>query len=162
MEAIKNKIKLLPNTIKIISSIGVVLTLLGIADTIYLTISHFSTKVILACPDTGFINCAKVTTSSYSEIFGIPVAILGLMFFIGMLFFQLPMTWASHNRYIRDARLGYSITGLIAIFWFVYVELHRLNSICLYCTGVHILVFCLFVLTVIGTSMTAVSNSTDE
>lgn len=149
------------NNIRLISSIGLALCLLGIADTTYLTIAHYATKVVLACPTTGFINCAKVTSSSYSEVFGIPAAVLGLAFFLGMTILQLPMLWRSKNKLVRNIRLIYSVIGLLTVFWFVYVEFHRLNAICLYCTAVHILTFSLFVTTVIGTSIIA-TNSHSE
>lgn len=138
-----------------ISSIGLVISALGIIDTIILTIAHYTTTAVLVCPTTGFINCAKVTSSSYSEIHGIPASDLGLIFFIGMFVLQLPMLWQSKKTLIRKVRLIYSITGLLTVFWFVYVELHKLNAICLYCTAVHILTFLLFVTTVIGTSIIA-------
>jgi uncharacterized membrane protein len=139
--------------VKIISIIGTLLCLLGIADATYLTVAHYTTKLTLACPDKGFINCARVTQSSYSVVFGIPVALLGLLFFVGMVVLQTPMFWNSLNKLIRVGRLGYSIVGLITVFWLVYVEFHKLNAICLYCSGVHILTFCLFVVTIIGNSI---------
>lgn len=139
--------------LKIISGIGILLSSLGIADATYLTIAHYATKIVLACPDKGFINCAKVTESSYSVVFGVPVALFGLLFFIGMFILQLPWFWDSVNPLIQRARLAYSIVGIITVFWLVYVEFHKLDSICLYCTGVHILTFGLFVVTIIGNSI---------
>jgi uncharacterized membrane protein len=139
--------------VRIISGIGILLSIIGLADTTYLTIAHYTTKVILACPSTGIINCQKVTSSTYSEIHGIPAAVLGLIFFSVMLIYQLPMMWSTTNKFIRNTRVLYSIAGLVSVFWFVYVELHKLDAICLYCTGVHILTFFLFVTTIIGTSI---------
>ena len=153
MKENNSNLKLSNKHIKTISTIGLLLTIIGIADTIYLTIAHYSTVVSLVCPDKGIINCAKVTSSSYSEIFGVPVSLFGLIFFIGMLVLQLPMLWRSTNNLIRNGRLAYSLVGLATIFWFVYVEFHRLNAICLYCTLVHVLTFGLFVSTIIGMSL---------
>lgn len=135
--------------------LGLVLAILGVLDSIDLTIAHYTTPAVLACPENAFINCAKVTSSSYSEIFGIPAPILGLVFFLVMLVLQLPKFWKSNNWVVRNSRLIWSVIGLGSIFWFIYVEFHILNAICLYCTGVHILTFLLFILTVIGTAITA-------
>jgi uncharacterized membrane protein len=132
--------------------IGVLLSVLGLADSIYLTIAHYTTRVTLACPATAFINCQKVTSSSYSEFYGIPLVLLGVVFFVGMLFLQLPVVWRSSDKRILLVRVILSIIGMLSVFRLVYVELFRLNSICLYCTGVHILTFGLFVVTVIGTA----------
>lgn len=134
---------------------GLVLTLLGIAVATYLTVAHYTTPETLACPETGVINCAKVTTSPYSVVFGIPLAVLGLAFFLGMLPLQLPAAWRSRRTWLRQGRLAYSISGVFMVFWLIYVELFKLSAICLYCTGVHVLTFLLFVLTALGTAITA-------
>lgn len=139
--------------IKIISIIGVVLSMIGLADSIYLTIAHYTTPVILACPESKFINCAKVTSSHYSVIHGIPLAVLGLFFFTIMLILQLPKLWQIKSNIIWKIRLAFSSIGLITIFYLVYVELYKLKAICLYCTLTHIITFLLFALTLIGTSI---------
>ena len=137
--------------------VGIVLTVAGIAVATNLTYAHYtSTAALGACPDTGFINCAKVTTSSYSHIFGLPVAVLGLAFFVGMLPLQLPWAWRSQWAPLRLARLGATVVGVGMIMWLVYVELFRLDSICLYCTAVHVLTVLLFISTALGTVATAV------
>jgi uncharacterized membrane protein len=130
---------------------GVALSLLGIADSIYLVWDHYTAGAVLACPDTGIINCTKVTTSIYSEIFGIPVPLLGLAFFIAMLVLQLPAIWNIKARLIVWGRMGFAATGIIMILWFIYVELYRLDAICLFCSGVHLLTLILFGLTAYGT-----------
>jgi len=138
-----------------ISWLGVSLAALGIADATWLTITHYTAKVALVCPDTGIINCAKVTASSYSMILGIPVALLGLGFFVTMLLLQLPAAWQTKNSYLIWGRLALAASGILMVFWLVYVELFRLNAICLYCTGSHVLAFLLFVVTAIGTAQLA-------
>ena len=134
--------------------LGLLLTVAGIAVATYLTVAHYTSPQTLACPETGVINCAKVTTSPYSVVFGVPLAVLGLAFFIGMLPLQLPAAWRSRRVWLRQGRLAYSISGVLMVFWLVYVELFKLSAICLYCTAVHVLTFLLFVLTAIGTAIT--------
>jgi uncharacterized membrane protein len=133
---------------------GMLLSLAGIADSIYLTIAHYTAKVVLACPDTGLINCAKVTSSSYSVIFGIPLVLLGLFFFLTMILLQTPWAWRNISSLIRRGRLIFCGTGILMIMWLVYVEFFKLDNICLYCTYVHILTLALFALTAIGTALT--------
>jgi uncharacterized membrane protein len=154
-EKLANKVQ----TNRWLAPIGLILSIIGICDATYLTITHYTTAIPLACPDTGFINCAKVTTSQYSMIHGIPVAVLGLFFFVTMAALQLPVAWRSTNKYIRLGRLGYSIIGLLTAFWLIFVEFHKLDSICLFCTAAHILSFSIFVLTVIGTSITSENSA---
>jgi uncharacterized membrane protein len=145
--------------IKPVAIIGMVLSVLGIADSTYLTIAHYTSSVTLACPATAFINCQKVTTSSYSTIHGIPLTLLGLAFFCSMFVLQLPISWSLDNAKLRLARLIFSIIGLLSVFYLVYVELFELDSICLYCTGVHILTFGLFVITVLGSATIGQNDS---
>ena len=66
-----------------------VLSVLGLADAAYLTAEHFQGS-IPSCPATGVINCAKVTTSPESYVLHIPVAVLGLVFFAGMVAVNVP------------------------------------------------------------------------
>lgn len=134
---------------------GLAIVVLGLADSAYLTYAHFTSPSVLACPDTGVINCAKVTTSQWSHILGIPVAILGLVFFLGMLPLMLPAAWRSQNPLIRTARLAGSIVGVGMVIWLVYAELFLIHNICIFCTGVHILTFLLFVVVAMGTIATS-------
>ena len=69
------------------------LALVGVAVSIYLTIEHFSGSTVLACPENATINCTKVTSSSWSRFAGIPVAVLGLAYFVGMAVLVTPAAW---------------------------------------------------------------------
>src|SRR5580700_568709 len=42
------------------------LSLCGLGVSVYLTVAHYTAPAVLACPDTGVINCEKVTTSPES------------------------------------------------------------------------------------------------
>jgi uncharacterized membrane protein len=129
------------------------LALAGLGISIYLTIAHFTSKAILACPDSGFINCGKVTTSPESEIFGhIPVALLGLAFYVFMVAVCSPWGWRSKLPAVYWARLGSVVVGMLFVLYLLYVELIEISNICLWCSGVHIVTFLLFVLLVFDAS----------
>ena len=123
------------------------LSIVGLGIATYLTITHFD-KVALVCSDSGTINCAKVTTSPQSEILGIPVAMLGLFFFIPMIALCLPAAWRSADRRIHLARLLLAITGVGMIIYLIIAELFIIKAICLWCSGVHLVTFILFVVIV--------------
>jgi uncharacterized membrane protein len=123
------------------------LSIAGLGIAIYLTVTHFD-KVALVCSDNGAINCAKVTTSPQSEILGIPVAMLGLFFFVPMILLCLPAAWRSRDRRIHLARLILSITGVGMILYLIIAELFIIKAICLWCSGVHLVTFILFVIIV--------------
>ncbi|HEX5494868.1 MAG TPA: vitamin K epoxide reductase family protein [Mycobacteriales bacterium] len=129
---------------------GLVLALAGLAVSAYLTVAHYTATVTLACPNTGTINCERVTTSAESAILGVPVAVLGLVFFAGMVVLNTPAGWRSPRRWIRLVRALGALAGIGFVLYLVYTELFTLDAICLWCTGVHVLTFGLFVVTALG------------
>jgi uncharacterized membrane protein len=135
--------------------IGTVLCLIGLGVAGYLTYAHFNTSVVLACPDKGLINCTKVTTSSYSKVFGIPVALLGLLYFVFMVPLQLPWAWRSTNPRLRMVRMGASAVGVAFVLWLLFAELVEIRNICLYCSAVHIITFAVFISTAFATIATS-------
>lgn len=96
---------------------------LGLIDSIYLTIVHFDSSV-LTCPSAGIINCESVLTSPYSTIFGIPVAIMGLVLFIVAFFMLLKQ---------NDTMIFlWSVAGAGAIIYSLASQT-LLGEICIYC-----------------------------
>lgn len=129
-----------------------VLALAGLGVSVYLTISHFA-KVPLACSDSGLVNCAKVTSSPQSYVFGIPVAMLGLAFFVFVAAIMSPWAWQAARREVHLLRIASMVVGIGMVIYLVYAEFIIIGSICLYCTGVHVITFVLFVLTAFGAAV---------
>lgn len=77
----------------------------------YLSYEHRMSSTTLSCPDTATINCVKVTTSSYSSFFGMPVSDLGLAFFMVMTALCLPVLWQSPASSVRVVRLAAATGG---------------------------------------------------
>ncbi|HXQ59761.1 MAG TPA: vitamin K epoxide reductase family protein [Acidimicrobiales bacterium] len=143
---------------------ALVLSLLGLADSTYLTISHFQENILKqTCSTTGAINCLKVTTSPQSEILHIPVAILGLAFYVAMTVINLPPMWKTTDVRVAWLRLAMVVSGIGFVLYLIYAELFLIKAICEYCTGVHIVTFALFVLVVVTLpSMTQRSVWSDD
>ena len=121
-------------------ALGIAVIALGIS--IYLTVEHYDSSLTLACPESATVNCAKVTTSRWSSIAGVPVALLGLLYFAVMaVLLAIPR---DHPRLLLARVLGAS-AGVLMVLWLVYVELLLVNAICLWCTAVHVLTVALFV-----------------
>jgi uncharacterized membrane protein len=130
-----------------------ILSLAGLGLSIYLTIAHYTQATLAGCPANATFNCAKVTTSPESMIFGIfPVAVLGLAFYVFMVAINSPWAWRSDLDIIRWVRLAGIITGIAFVLYLVYVELLVVDAICEYCTGVHIVTFVLFGLIMYSTA----------
>lgn len=120
------------------------LSLLGLGLSIYLTITHFA-KQLLVCSGTGFVDCAKVTTSPQSYFLHIPVAFLGLGTYLVMTAINSPWAWHAKTRWLHVARFVSATVAMCFVLWLVYAEFIIIKSICLYCTAVHVTTFALLI-----------------
>jgi uncharacterized membrane protein len=124
------------------------LAILGLAASAYLTYTHFTDSALAGCTETsGAVNCGKVTTSPQSIVFGIPVAVLGLAFYVFLVAIMSPFAWRSRRREVALVRMVSLVVGIGFVLYLLYAELFQIGAICLYCTSVHIITFLLFVLT---------------
>jgi uncharacterized membrane protein len=139
------------------------LSLAGLGVSVYLTIVHYTSTALLACSSKGYIDCAKVTTSSQSMVFGVlPVAVLGLAFYVFMVAINTPWAWRAQlpaiwwaRPAIWWARLGSAVVGIGFVLYLVYAEVIQLDNICLWCTSVHVITFLLFVLLVFAATLSS-------
>jgi len=122
------------------------LALIGLGLGIYLTVAHYVSPSLLVCSDSGLVNCARVTSSPQSVIFGVPVAVLGLLYYLGMTLLTHPRALASWRLY--SWRYAYAVAGILFVLYLVYTELFVIGNICMYCTAVHLVTFILFAMIV--------------
>jgi uncharacterized membrane protein len=115
---------------------SLVVALLGLAVSAYLTVEHFTSPAVLACPEGATINCAKVTSSTWSFLLGVPVALLGLLFFAAMALLVSPAGW--RRRRLDGLRVAGAAAGVVMALYLVWVELFRVDALCLWCTGAHL------------------------
>jgi uncharacterized membrane protein len=132
---------------------SLVIALAGLGASIYLTYEHFTQNASLACSTNSVVDCLAVTTSPQSIVFGIPVAVLGLVFFVGIIPLLLPAAWRMNTRLVRNGRLAAVGIGVCFVFYLIYVELFDVKKICEWCTGVHILTVALFAVVLFGTAL---------
>lgn len=122
------------------------LSIVGIFDTAYLTIKRY-TQDGVNCSI--FEGCDFVTTSVYSTIFGVPVAVLGIIFYVSI--FTLSVLYLrSKNKKLLTSILGLSGVGFLMSMWFVYAQLLILESICSYCMLSATLSTTIFILSLIA------------
>lgn len=140
------------------SPVTLLLSLAGAGVSAYLTFEHYTTSTTLACPNRGVLNCVKVTSSPESKLAGIPVALLGLLFFLGMIGLCLPPAWRSRSSLVHRLRLAGSVAGVAMVVYLVYVELFVLDAICVWCTGAHALALALFAAVALATAVAVVDE----
>lgn len=102
---------------------------IGLADALYLTLNYYL-GVPLACGP--FSGCDTVTTSVYSAVFGVPVALFGALYYLAMFFGMLFALEYNSATYFRAFCL-FSFVGLAASGWFVFVMAVLLQAWCTYC-----------------------------
>jgi uncharacterized membrane protein len=139
---------------------SLVLAIAGLGVSVYLTIAHYTTAVALACPNTGAINCEKVTTSPESNVFGIPVAVLGLAFYLFLVAIMTPWAWRSGRREVALARLLSLVVGIGFVLYLVYAEVFQIGNICLWCTSVHVITLILFALIAVSAAIWGLAPGT--
>ena len=132
---------------------SLLLALVGLAVSAYLTYEHYSASTTLACPENSAINCVKVTSSSYAELLGVPVALLGLLFYLGVTALCLPVAWRAGSPWVARIRLLAAASGVVFVLYLVWAELFRIEAICLWCTVVHVSTVALFAVIVVGAAL---------
>jgi uncharacterized membrane protein len=142
-----------------------VLAVLGLGISAYETYAHYNGSHLAGCPSGagGTFDCTAVITSSQSMVFNVfPVAVLGLAFYVFAVVIFAPWAWQFRgatiggfritSRGVDLVRLGSVIVGMGFVMYLIYAEF-QINAICEYCTGVHIVTFLLFCITVVSAAL---------
>ncbi len=130
---------------KNIINLFILISFIGILDTGYLISEHFSiNNVICNIDDT----CNIVLTSKYSNFFGIPLAILGLMYYLTIFINSFLFKITKYTGY-KTILLYLPFFSFIFSLFLIYLQLFILNSICIYCMASAILSTFIFILSII-------------
>jgi uncharacterized membrane protein len=124
----------LRTTLIVLSTIG-----LGVAS--YLTYVHYA-GIKPAC--TAGESCTKVQTSVYSELAGVPVALIGLLGYIAILGSLL----VPESETTRFATVALTLVGFGFSAYLTYRELFSIHAICEWCAssaGIMTVLMCLSV-----------------
>lgn len=117
----------------------------GFLDAIYLAIKHYLGTPI-NCSIFG--GCEQVTTSQYATLWGIPVALLGAIYYLIIFILVVAYLDTKKERVLYfTARL--TPVGFLASLWFIYLQLFVIKAICLYCVVSAITSTILFILGII-------------
>jgi uncharacterized membrane protein len=104
-----------------------VTALAGLAIAGYLTAVHYAG----AEPVCGIAHgCSTVQSSPYAKLAGVPVALLGLLGYAGIL-----ATLARDGEGPRTLAAFLALAGLGFSAWLTYVELERIDAVCIWCVG---------------------------
>lgn len=123
---------------------SVLLAILGAVDSFYLAwIKIFNTQAF--CSGVG--DCESVNSSRYSEINGIPIAVLGLgAYLLIMALLLLENRFDATRAYGPLAVFGLALTGTLYSAYLTYIELYVIHAVCPYCVISAILITGIFIL----------------
>jgi uncharacterized membrane protein len=99
----------------------------GLAIAAYLTAVHYADAAPVCAVSHG---CATVQQSEYAELAGVPVALLGLGGYVAILvsLARDDEAWRTATAFLALAGFGFSV-------WLTYVEVVKLDAICIWCVG---------------------------
>jgi uncharacterized membrane protein len=106
----------------------IAITLVGLGVASYLTYVHYA-GIKPAC--TAGESCTKVQTSIYSELAGVPVALIGLLGYVAIMASLL----APENETTRFATVAFTVVGFGFSAYLTYRELFSIHAICEWCVS---------------------------
>lgn len=109
-------------------ALAAIVAVAGLADSIYLTVKHFTAEPV---PCSILEGCEQVLTSQYAEMFGIPTAAFGVAAYL--LAFVLAVLAAFGKR--QAWTLFGALVVVMAIFtaWLVYLQGYVIEAYCQFC-----------------------------
>ena len=115
----------------------------------YLLDAHWADRPTV-CGGVG--QCELVQTSEYSDIAGVPVALLGLLYFVAMAFLALArLRWMLGTpEWAQPAALSMALAATAFVAYLTYVEMFVLEEICIWCLALAALTAASLALTVWG------------
>lgn len=127
----------------------IVLAITGIFISLYLTYAKLtSSPVICSIGD-----CNKVQNSQYSEIFGIPVAVFGVLYYFVLfclIYYKDRNIGLVNNEKPRSNSFGnkaldlWVIWGLVFSTYLTYLEIYVIKAICIWCVASYVDIISIF------------------
>ncbi|MSX02718.1 MAG: vitamin K epoxide reductase [Actinobacteria bacterium] len=129
------------------------LALIGVAVAAYLTYVHYA-GIEPACSTGG---CEVVQTSEWSDVYGVPVALMGLFGYIAIVASLLALR--------GDAQIfvsaALSLIGFLYSAYLTYQELFTIKAICQWCVASAVILTLLAIVTLWRLFASSSSNSTE-
>ena len=126
------------------TSIG--LAVLGVLVSAYMTIYKLTDDQSMCLGNGG---CSVVNSSIYSEVYGIPVAVIGMGGY-GVILAALLLQ--GRSRFLQDNAImlafGLTLAGFVFSLYLIYVELALIHALCPFCITSQVTITILFILSV--------------
>jgi uncharacterized membrane protein len=132
---------------KRLQQITIALTIIGLLVSIYMTIYKVTSNEAMCIGSTG---CSEVNASRYSEINGIPVAVLGVIGYatiLALLFLDNRLSFFQENGSLIF--FGVSMMGFLFTLYLIYLEIALIKAYCPFCLASQAVMIIIFIISVI-------------
>jgi len=124
-----------------------IVSFLGFLDATYLTVIHYSGNELNCAVIEG---CNEVKNSKYAEILGIPLALMGSLYYLCVLFLSL-LYFDTRKKVLLTLIPPLTAVGFIFSLFLVYLQVFQIQALCIYClfsalTSTILFVLSLFIL----------------
>lgn len=102
---------------------------LGFVDATYLAIKYFQHEAPACSLLKG---CEQVTTSAFAAILGIPVALLGALFYFALILLFVLYLDSKKSIFLNLAQL-FTVVGFLFSLYLIFLQLFVLKALCMYC-----------------------------
>ncbi len=122
------------------------LAAIGLVVALYLLTVHWGWWQAVCL---GVGDCEAVNTSVYSELLGIPVALLGALSYAAIIALGVAVWQELYVEYARLARFFIAAIGVVFSAYLTYLELYVIHAICPWCVTSAILITIILVLSIL-------------
>jgi len=132
---------------KRLSQLALILTILGLLVSIYMTIFKITNNAKMCIGSHG---CSVVNSSRYAEVNGIPVAVLGVVGYaaiLAVLFLERRPGFFQQNGTLLF--FGLSLTGFLFTLYLIFVEVALIKAYCPFCITSQAAMTLIFIISVI-------------
>ncbi|HEX2992313.1 MAG TPA: vitamin K epoxide reductase family protein [Anaerolineales bacterium] len=132
---------------KRLRQITIALTIIGLLVSIYMTIYKLTNNESMCIGSSG---CSEVNASRYSEINGIPVAVLGVVGYaaiLALLFLEQRSGFIQENGSMIF--FGISLIGFLFTLYLIYIEIALIKAYCPFCLASQAVMIVIFIFSVI-------------
>jgi len=132
---------------KRLSQLAIMLAIIGLLVSIYMTIYKITSNDSM-CIGSG--DCKTVNASRYAEVYGIPVAVLGVAGYaaiLAVLFLERRPGFFEQNGSMLF--FGLSLTGFLFTLYLIFVEVALIKAYCPFCITSQTVMTIIFIISVI-------------
>jgi uncharacterized membrane protein len=122
------------------------------ASATVVVVYYFLKEALPFCPSSSgswiSLDCNAVLGSSYSQVFGIPLELLAVFYFVVNIALVCLIAFGRERVFHTslDVLFVWRFIGILIVPYLVFVELFLLRAICIYCTIMHVAIVSDFVI----------------